>query len=217
MSQFAGTLFKFLPSSTSLTTLLTYAIKTTIFFSSPALLISGCYETRTTTTTLVNMTKSSQAPYNPSLNSTPLMELPEQVYGHIDLMTLADIHKCLSQSESAGDLALANWVKEHYLQKPTTRASHLIRTTEAFSKLEQAYHRVRLLTNKAQDKWPFFDRNWKTMSSATVKNNARGQFALGVSLQGMSTNAKAPTVTQGGLNIPRGKCNFCGKNEIVYS
>jgi hypothetical protein len=122
-------------------------------------------------------------------SNPPLMVLPNHVDGIIDLKTLDDIHRFLNQSELEDDLALAAWVKEHYLHEPITSEGREIRTTEGFSKLDRAYRRVRLLTNKAQDKWPFFDRNWKSMSSTTVRNNARGEAAPGVSLPGMSNAA----------------------------
>jgi hypothetical protein len=121
--------------------------------------------------------------------NSPYMRLPAHVDGFIDLKTLADIHRFLNQSELEEDLALAAWVKEHYLYDPIKSDGREIRTTEGFSKLDRAYRRVRSLTNKAQDKWPFFDRNWKSMSSTTVRNNARGEAAPGVSLPGMSNSA----------------------------
>jgi hypothetical protein len=132
------------------------------------------------------MDSHNLAPYTLSSNSAPSMMLPEHVDGFIDLPTLADIHRFLSQSSLEEDQALAAWVKARYLFEPTTAAGREIRTTEGFSKLDHAYRRVRSLTNKAQDKWPFFDRNWKQMSSTTVRNNARGESAPGVSLRGMN-------------------------------
>jgi hypothetical protein len=124
-----------------------------------------------------------------SNSDPPFMVLPNHVDGIIDLKTLADIHRFLNQSSLEEDLALAAWVKEHYLYEPIASEGREIRTTEGFSKLDRAYRRVRSLTNKAQDKWPFFDRHWKSMSSATVRNNARGEAAPGVSLPGMSSAA----------------------------
>lgn len=115
------------------------------------------------------------------------MILPTHVDGYIDLPTLKDIHRYLTESSSAEDQALAAWIKTHYLYEPTTEPGREIRTTEGFSKLDQAYRRVRSLTNKAKDKWPFFDRNWKTMSNTRVRNNARGESAPGISLLGMDS------------------------------
>jgi hypothetical protein len=131
-------------------------------------------------------TATLQKPHN---SDPPFMMLPAYVDGFIDLKTLADIHRFLNQSELEEDLALAAWVKEHYLYEPIKSDGREIRTTEGFSKLDRAYRRVRSLTNKAQDKWPFFDRNWKSMSSTTVRNNARGEASPGVSLPGMSNAA----------------------------
>lgn len=125
------------------------------------------------------------------------MVLPDHVVGFIDLNTLADIHRYLSESEVEEDVALADWVKEKYLYEPINESGRTIRTTEGFQKLDTAYRRVRSLTNKAQDKWPFFDRNWKQMSSATVRNNARGEAAPGVSLPSMYGDQRASPATNG--------------------
>lgn len=140
------------------------------------------------------MAPGSNTLYNPSDNSAPFMVLPEHVYGFIDLKTLADIHRYLGESESQEDLILANWIQENYLHEPTDQGGRVIRTTEGFSQLDRAYRRVRSLTNKAQDKWPFFDRNWKTMSSTTVRNNARGEAAPGVTYGSLpDTDSEATT------------------------
>ncbi|KAF2031628.1 hypothetical protein EK21DRAFT_62731, partial [Setomelanomma holmii] len=126
------------------------------------------------------------------------MTLPEHVDGFIDLPTLVDIHRFLCQSTLEDDLALAAWVKKNYLYEPIGVAGgREIRTTEGFSKLDRAYRRVRSLTNKAQDKWPFFTRNWRAMSSTTVRNNARGEVASGVSLPGMNGIARDSSTTNG--------------------
>ncbi|CAO2648597.1 Nn.00g078640.m01.CDS01 [Neocucurbitaria sp. VM-36] len=143
------------------------------------------------------MGPGSKTPYNPSDNSAPFMVLPEHVYGFIDLKTLADIHRYLSESEAEEDIVLANWVKENYLYEPIDEGGRTIRTTEGFSNLDRAYRRVRSLTNKAQDKWPFFDRNWKHMSSTTVRNNARGEAAPGISLPGMYGETHASPAPNG--------------------
>jgi hypothetical protein len=114
------------------------------------------------------------------------MMLPETVVGIIDLATLENIHQYLNQSTLEDDLALAAWVKEHFLYEPTNSPGRQIRTTQGFAQLDRAYRRVRSLTNKAQDKWPFFNRAWKEMSATDVRKNARGEAAPGVTLPGMS-------------------------------
>ena len=97
-------------------------------------------------------------------------KLPEDVDGFIDVNTLVDIHKYLSTSEKSDDITLAAWVKEHYLQGPLVEIGRPIRGAEGFQNLDRAYRRTRQLTGKAQDKWPFFDKNWKKMSSTVVKS-----------------------------------------------
>ncbi len=127
------------------------------------------------------MAPNSSIPYNPTDHVAPITLLPEEVFGYVDLATLADIHRYLCESELQEDVELATWMRENYLNNlgvdPGTAE---IRTAQVFSKLDRAYRRVRSLTNKAQDKWPFFDRNFKQMSSAMVRNNARGEAAPGV-------------------------------------
>jgi hypothetical protein len=157
---------------------------------------------------------SSTAPTNYTLSNSnaPFMMLPDHVDGFIDLKTLADIHRFLSQSASDEDLTLAAWVKEHYLYEPIAVDGREIRTTEGFSKLDRAYRRVRSLTNKAQDKWPFFDRTWKTMSTTTVRNNARGEAAPGVSLPGMNNVARDLPMSNG-QDAPIGK-SVCIESDL---
>lgn len=126
------------------------------------------------------MAPAAAVPYTPADHSAPYLLLPEAVYAFIDLENLTNIHRYLRESELEEDQVLAAWILETYLYEPTDESYRTIRTTEGFSKLDRAYRRVRSLTNKAQDKWPFFDKNWKVMSSATVRNNARGEAAPGV-------------------------------------
>jgi len=117
------------------------------------------------------------------------MMLPDTLIGYIDVATLQDIHLYLDQSALQDDLTLAAWVKEHFLYEPVTSPGREIRTTLGFFQLDRAYRRVRSLTNKAQDKWPFFSRTWKEMSTRQVRNNARGESAPGVPLTGMGSRA----------------------------
>jgi hypothetical protein len=122
---------------------------------------------------------------SPDSNS-PMMMLPDPAVGIIDLATLKDIHRFLNQSGLQDDRELAAWVQQNFLYEPITSVGREIRTTESFSQLDRAYRRARSLTNKTQDKWPFFSRDWKEMPPATVRNNARGEAAPGVALPGMT-------------------------------
>ncbi|EUC39734.1 hypothetical protein COCMIDRAFT_10230 [Bipolaris oryzae ATCC 44560] len=142
------------------------------------------------------MMPNTNTPYNPAAHSTPNTLLPEEVFGYIDVVTLADIHRYLRESEAQDDIDLAAWIQENYLygvEKDHPTAT--IRTAQGFAQLDRAYRRVRSLTNKAQDKWPFFDRNFKEMSSATVRNNARGEAAPGV-LYPIEKTQKASTAVE---------------------
>lgn len=109
-----------------------------------------------------------------SNENTSFTKLPEYLNGYIDLITLVSIYKCLCESEKSDDITLAVWIKQNYLQEPLIENLRLIRDSEGFAKLDKAYRRVRQLTGKAQDKWPFFDQNWKKMSSNVVKNAILG-------------------------------------------
>lgn len=145
------------------------------------------------------MTSSSRPLYNPSDDNAAPTMLPEHAVGFIDLKTLTDIHRYLNESEVDTDIELAIWIEKHYLYKPIgpNEEGRVIRTAEGFAQLDRAYRRVRNLTGKAQDKWPFFDRSWKTMSSVMVRNNSRGESAPGVSLSGKNGEACSSPVSKG--------------------
>lgn len=130
------------------------------------------------------------------------MDIPDHVDGIIDLKTLEDIHQQLSVSSTENDQELAIWIKEHYLYEPITQPGRQIRTAVGFSQLDRAFRRVRTLTNKAQDKWPFFDRKWKEMPSSTVRNNARGESAPGIGFPGMPGPMRGLPVTNGHIARP---------------
>jgi hypothetical protein len=153
------------------------------------------------------MVPNPDIPYNPAAHGAPTTLLPEEVFGLIDVTTLANIHQYLRESEAQDDIDLATWIQENYLfgvEKGQSTA--IIRTAQGFAQLDRAYRRVRSLTNKAQDKWPFFDRNFKEMSSATVRNNARGESAPGV-LYPIDSTQKAASATErlGALSMPDSK------------
>ncbi|KAF2854924.1 hypothetical protein T440DRAFT_464251 [Plenodomus tracheiphilus IPT5] len=138
------------------------------------------------------MAPATSTPYNPSESNAPSSTLPEHMHGLVDLATLADMNRFLSESAIPDDLALAAWINGNFLYQPLDQASRPIRTPEGFTKLDHAYRRVRSLTNKTQDQWPFFDQNFKTMSSITVRNNSRGEISPGVMFQQMGN---APTTS----------------------
>lgn len=106
-------------------------------------------------------------------------KLSEHVEGYIDMELLVDIHMSLSQSEKSDDVALAIWIEQNYLQEPLNEIGRPIRNAEGYAKLDKAYRRVRQLTGKAKDKWPFFDRTWKKLSATVVKNAILGDAAMG--------------------------------------
>lgn len=116
------------------------------------------------------------------------MKPPEHVDGFVELGTLVDIHKCLSESGNKNDIDLATWVKSQYLQEPLEDIGRFIRDSEGFTKLDAAYRRVRHLTGKAQDTWPFYDRNWKKMSSIVIKKIIHNKVTTGTS--GLVTNGE---------------------------
>ncbi|KAL5466302.1 hypothetical protein PMIN06_000269 [Paraphaeosphaeria minitans] len=103
------------------------------------------------------------------------------VAGMVDLPTLAKMCDVLSTSHDDDDRNLAAWIKENYLPHDfdgvIEQGGSAIKGAEGFSKLYNAYKRVRILTNRAQDKWPFFDRRWKRMTSAQVTKMATSDDA----------------------------------------
>ncbi|KAF2633314.1 hypothetical protein BU25DRAFT_3693 [Macroventuria anomochaeta] len=156
----------------------------------------------------------------PPRGDLPFMKLPEHIDGFIDVETLIDIHKYLGESEKSEDVALAVWVEKNYLQEPLAETGRPIRDSEGFVNLDKAYRRVRQLTGKAQDKWPFFDKNWKKMSSMVVKNAILGDAAMGTA--GSDTNSEVrDTPMSNGFDsqrdyvsqIPRLQVSF-GTNEF---
>lgn len=143
------------------------------------------------------MNSNYPAAYMTSGNGAPTMDIPEHVDGIIDLKTLEAIHQQLNESSDGDDQDLAIWIKEHYLYEPITQPGRQIRTSKGFAQLDRAFRRVRTLTGKAQDKWPFFDRNWKEMPSSMVRNNARGEASPGVRFPSMLRPMRGPSMTNG--------------------
>lgn len=148
--------------------------------------------------------------------TAPAMLLPQELHGFIDLQTLEDIHRFLGDSELEDDLTLAAWIKQQYLYEPIQEDGRPVKTTESFAKLDHAYRRVRSLTNKAQDKWPFFDRKWKPMRSVLVKNNARGESAPGISLPGLEI-AQDDAVDMERQSTPTGKVSYSINESLSNS
>ncbi|KAI8943414.1 hypothetical protein NX059_001426 [Plenodomus lindquistii] len=126
------------------------------------------------------MASNPSTPYFPSESNAPSSTLPEHMHGLIELATLADMNRFLKESKSADDLTLAGWIQDTFLYDPMDQTTRPIRTPEGFAKLDNAYRRVRSLTNKVQDKWPFLDQNYRAMSTATVRNNSRGEASPGI-------------------------------------
>ncbi|KAJ8114998.1 hypothetical protein OPT61_g3254 [Boeremia exigua] len=109
----------------------------------------------------------------------PDMQLPGHVDGFVDVDILVDIHTSLIESEKSDDTSLAQWIKINYLQDPLIETGRRVRDAEGYANIDKAYRRVRQLTGKAKDKWPFFDINWKKMGSTVVKNAILGIAAAG--------------------------------------
>lgn len=138
-----------------------------------------------------------------------VMKLPEHVDGFIDLEILIDIHKCLSESKFEDDRTLAAWVKTNYLKEPIDLSREIarpIRNSEGFVNLDKAYRRARTLTGKAQDKWPFLNKEWKKLSSTRVKNAILSDAAMGV-VRTESSGGVRDTPMSTGLNGHRGRIN----------
>jgi hypothetical protein len=124
----------------------------------------------------VNEPIYSEAPKDSTLPENPVTGISHKVEGFVDLETLGKIEKSLNDSADADDISLAAWIKENYLYEPIGKLEdgRSIQNREGFEKLDKAYKRVRLLTNRAQDKWPFFDRHWKKIPANTVRQVTQG-------------------------------------------
>ncbi|KAI4924125.1 hypothetical protein J4E85_008285 [Alternaria conjuncta] len=127
------------------------------------------------------MAPTYSMPYNPADYVASEALLPEEFFGYADIPTLVKIHEVLCNSETQDDVELATWIQERYLSAPRNASlTEPMRTAQEFSRLDRAYRRVRSLSGKTQDKWPILDLHFKEMSSAMVRNNARGEAAPGV-------------------------------------
>ncbi|KAL1601493.1 hypothetical protein SLS60_006408 [Paraconiothyrium brasiliense] len=98
------------------------------------------------------------------------------------------------------DKNLAIWIKANYLPRDFNgvidQGGVTINGTEGFAKLYNAYKRVRTLTNRAQDKWPFFDRRWKSMTSAQVTKMATSEDATSSSDASNKPSLKGSSVQE---------------------
>ncbi|KAI4662780.1 uncharacterized protein J4E79_004089 [Alternaria viburni] len=127
------------------------------------------------------MAPTYSMPYTPADYVASEALLPEEFFGYADIPTLVKIHEVLCNSETQDDIELATWIQERYLSAPRNASlTEPMRTAQEFSRLDRAYRRVRSLSGKTQDKWPILDLHFKEMSSAMVRNNARGEAAPGV-------------------------------------
>ncbi|KAI4946499.1 hypothetical protein J4E91_007187 [Alternaria rosae] len=127
------------------------------------------------------MAPTPSMPYNPADYVVSEALLPEEFFGYADIEALVKIHEVLCNSETQDDVELATWIQENYLSAPRNASgTKVMRTAQEFGRLDRAYRRVRSLSGKTQDKWPILDIHFKEMSSAMVRNNARGEAAPGV-------------------------------------
>jgi hypothetical protein len=129
-------------------------------------------------------------------NRISAMDPPEYVEGFIDLETLSKIHDALCVSEDDDDISLGAWIKSNYLYEPVLphEEGRKISSREGFQKLDRAYKRVRLLTNRAQDKWPFFDKAWKKMSATRVRKVALGEISTATLPEEQPSPQTSPSV-----------------------
>ncbi|KAF1979269.1 hypothetical protein BU23DRAFT_151423 [Bimuria novae-zelandiae CBS 107.79] len=113
----------------------------------------------------------------PSNVSTSTIQEMLPVEGMADLQTLCKMHASLTQSHQDYDKNLAAFIAEKYLPKDFgdhTEGGIPLQGAESFTKLYNAYKRVRNLTGRVQDKWPFFDRKWKSMPKNDVMHLMEG-------------------------------------------
>jgi hypothetical protein len=112
--------------------------------------------------------RESSVGVDPQINR--IMQLSTRVEGYVELQTLSKIEATLRNSTILADIELAHWIQKNYLFQPVGEFEdgRPVQGRDGFERLNHAYKRVRLLTNRAQDKWPFFDRYWKKFPASTV-------------------------------------------------
>ncbi|KAL5384653.1 hypothetical protein PMIN02_009132 [Paraphaeosphaeria minitans] len=132
------------------------------------------------------------------------MSVPSMDEGMADLPTLAKIFEVLSTSQNNDDKDLASWIQANYLTRDfdgvIRDGSIAIKNTEDFAKLYNAYKRVRNLTNRTQDKWPFFNR-WKSMTSAQVTKMATSDSIVSPSVTPAAFPLKSSSVHESGDDV----------------
>ncbi|KAK3217214.1 hypothetical protein GRF29_1g2305077 [Pseudopithomyces chartarum] len=101
-----------------------------------------------------------------------------QSIGLVDLETLVKMYEQLLQSHQEEDNELAVFIRMDYLPigfDENTKGGVPIQGKESFTKLYNAYKRVRNLTGRVQDKWPFFDRKLKAINKNVAIKIAAGE------------------------------------------
>ncbi|CAI6329310.1 unnamed protein product [Periconia digitata] len=103
------------------------------------------------------------------------MDDMEHVDGYVDLVILNKIQIVLQDSQETEDQQLGEWIKTNYLRMALHPGYSLspINTRQGFRNLDRAYKRVRMLTGRAQDEWPFYYQKFKN------NPNAFRKYALG--------------------------------------
>ncbi|PSN67791.1 hypothetical protein BS50DRAFT_620271 [Corynespora cassiicola Philippines] len=90
--------------------------------------------------------------------------------GFVELEVALAIAQALANSESNDDVELANWIERNILHQDSEDTdSRPIKSVDGVGKIHQAYKRARMLTNRAVDKWPFFDVRGRKMTLKAVK------------------------------------------------
>ncbi|KAF2121290.1 hypothetical protein BDV96DRAFT_209037 [Lophiotrema nucula] len=89
----------------------------------------------------------------------------------VDVPTLRSILGVLQDSSFPPDQGMAGWITESYFDPPLADddLTLTVKTKQDFTKLYEAYKRVRDLTNKTQEKWPFFRENGKAIGRGEAK------------------------------------------------
>ena len=91
--------------------------------------------------------------------------------GYVERRTLYKIHRILLESLNPKDHEHAKWLKSQYLEGyKGGEQLELVRDIEGYKKIDDAFRRVRTLTNKARDKWPFMTEDFKRLPAKRFRS-----------------------------------------------
>ncbi|KAF2640933.1 hypothetical protein P280DRAFT_518272 [Massarina eburnea CBS 473.64] len=122
------------------------------------------------------------------------------VGGFVELEIVDTMWKAMQESKDPEDIELAAWMKTNYLNGYQGGVClKAIGTMVGFQRLDRAYKRVRMLTGRTQEQWPFVDRRFKKLAAAAFRKNYVPE------VEEDSAGSSAPSSTQPAASDIAGK------------